>query len=66
VKRIKHVSFEACREELQPGYTLRGEVFGVIDENGDGGIAVPLDSISDLMRHLQAQSKLEPLGRGHK
>jgi hypothetical protein len=55
VVRHKHASLESIRAALEPGYTVRSELFGCDDE-GLGGFAVATGQRAQLLKHLQEMS----------
>jgi hypothetical protein len=56
VVRYKHASLESIRAALEPGYTVRSEIFGC-DENGEGGFPVACGSRKQLLAALHAMSE---------
>ncbi len=55
VVRHKHASLESIRAALEPGYSVRSELFGTDDE-GNGGFAIAIGRRAESLKHLQEVS----------
>lgn len=51
----RHASLESIRAALEPGYTVRSELFGTDDE-GNGGFGIAIGRRAELLKHLQEMS----------
>ena len=56
VVRHRHASLESIRAALEPGYTVRSELFGC-DEEGNGGFQVAVGQRKQLLAALNAMSE---------
>jgi len=56
VVRHRHASLESIRAALEPGYTVRAELFGT-SENGEGGFPVACGQRKQLLEALHAMSE---------
>jgi uncharacterized protein involved in exopolysaccharide biosynthesis len=55
VVRHRHASLESIRAALEPGYSVRSELFGT-SENGEGGFSIATGQRQELLKRLQELS----------